>query len=351
MISTFDVFKIILGIIISVFILFIILRFTGSYTDISESSREVSTMISLKKTIEDVYTTGIETDFEVKDAEFITGYNPPYIETKVSMVSMDPVPLLLVPGTKISLHRNGYDIGWWKFYFIEAMPEANFLFVPLGEGNEKWSVTGNITGSLPSTENTKNKVKFGVGCNGSEFWFGWEGYKFIDAVMPRLIASDSEFSECNNTEYFREKGYVLVTVSDEMKEADFLVKPLTEDVGYVYIKGDEGYSSYVYKNSVDIAALLLGGQKLYEYENEKFFGELEVAIDVSLKKYALLAANENMNRRCGNEISGFVQTLNSIKEIVPKVKKQPKEDDAIQFAALMRESREKYGEIDTVGCG
>jgi hypothetical protein len=353
MISVFQVFKIILGIIISAFILFFVLRFAGSYMDIGESSRQVSIIVSFKKSIEDVYTTGVSTDFEMKDSE-ILAYKPPYVDTsKVSYVDMDPIPLLLIPGEKFSIYRNEYDTGWWKFYLIEVLPETKILFVPLGNDERVWSVMGNITKFLPSTENTKTKVKFYLGCNKTEpdeYYPIGERNRLLDMV-PKFTAFDVEMGPCGDLEYFREKGYRIITISEESTDADFLVSPIDNEIGYVYIKTGDGYEEYIYKNGLDIVALLLGGKRYYDYVNEKFLGELGVAIDVGIRETDLLTGDINLRNRCGAEFSEFRGTLDFIKEeLIPELDSM-EEENTKEFAYQMRESVEDYKSLERLGCG
>jgi hypothetical protein len=350
MISVFDVFKIILGIIISVFILFVLLRFAGSYTEIGESSRQVSVMVNMKKAIEDVYTTGISTDFETKESDLILGYRPPYIETGVSFVDMEPVPLFLVPGEKLSINRNEYDLGWWKFYLVEALPETNILFMPLESDEKTFLLIGNITSFLPSTENTQIKTKIGIGCNGSEYWFGWERYKFLDAILPTLMTTEPELEACQNTEYFKERGFRMVTVAEEGSDEDFVVRPVNDAIGYVYMKANDGYEEYLYKNGLDIVALMLGGNELYSYSNQKFFRELEVAIDIATRESGILLSDPQLSQRCGTKSSEFVYVLGLLKDLIPKVKANALEEDAIEFAYQMKESAKKYRELNALGC-
>jgi hypothetical protein len=351
MISVFDIFKIILGVIISAFILVLVFRFVGSYIQIGESGRELSVIINFKKTMDNVYTTGIAADFDFKDSKTIVGYRPPYIETHISFVDTNPVPVLLVPGEKLSVYRGEYDTGWWKFYFIEALPETSVLFVPLDESGMAWSVVGNVTKMLPSTENTKTKLRFGLGCNGTD-WFGWwEGNKFLETILPRLVTVEMGLKKCENAEYLREKGYRIVTISDNsdnLQDADFAVVPSDGGVGYVYIKNGDAYEKYIFKNGLDIVALLLGGGKLYNYTNEKFLKELEVAIDVYLKESGLLPTDPN--KRCGAVNFEFVGILNSIKDLIPTVKSGAAESDAIDFAQYMKASATKYRELESGGC-
>lgn len=350
MLNVFDVFKIILGIIIAVFILILLLRFAGSYMQLGESSRQASMMVNFRKAAENAYTTGISGDFETGDAEVMLGYRPPFIETSIAMVNMEPVPLLLLPARKLSLHRNEYDLGWWKFYFIEAMPDYSVIFVPLGDRARAMPVVGNITRFLPSSESAAAKVKFGFGCSGSEFWFGWERYRFTEAIMPRMLTDDTELATCENAEYFRSRNFTIVTVSEEMKDVDFLVQPVDDDLGYVYIRSDDGYDKYIYKNGLDVAALLLGGKEFYEYVNQKLLGEMEVAADISVNEAAILTTDAEMNRRCGTSLAEFTGILNSLKDVIPKLKASPNENDVHEFAGYVRASAAKYRELDSMGC-
>lgn len=350
MMSVFQIFKIILGIIISFFILFIVLTFAGSYSEIGESGRQVSIMVNFKKSIDDVYTTGIPTDFETKDFE-IFAYTPPYIRTEVSNVDMDPIPLLLVPGEKFSVYRNEYDLGWLKFYFIEVLPETNILFVPLGDDERVWSILGNITEFLPSTENTETKVRFYVGCNktDSEWLYPLgERNKFLDYWLPQFVFYDVEMGPCD----INEEDYEIITISeDETVDADFLVKPIDGEIGYVYIKDGEDHEEHVYKNGLDVVALFLGGERYYDYMNEKFLKELEVAINVKTRESDLLMGDTNMWNRCGTEFLDFKQTLTSIKEdVIPEMDSMD-EDDAVEFNYQIKESFRKYKELDSLGCG
>jgi hypothetical protein len=353
MISVFDVFKIILGVIISAFILFVALRFVGSYIQVGESGREASSIINFKNTMEKVYTTGISADFDFKDSKTILGYRPPYIETPIAFVDTSPIPVILVPGEKLSVHRVEYDTGWWKFYFIAVVPETGIIFVPLGQSEREWSVVGNVSSMLPSTENTNTKLRFGLGCNGTD-WFGlWEGNKFLKTILPGLAASDIILNRCENTEYFREKNFRIITISDNTENAenaDFTVSPVEGDVGYVYVRNGEEYEKYMYKNGLDIVALMLGGEKLYNYTNGKFLKELEVAIDVSSDEYSLLPTDEILNSRCQSAGMEFLGTLSSIKNLIPKLKSGASESDLIEFARYMRISSAKYKELESRGC-
>ncbi len=345
-----QIFKIIFGIILSAFILMVILRFSLSYTEIGESSKEVEILVGLKKTIEDVYTTGISTDFEVRDLEeAISFYSPPNIETPVTSINLDPVPTFLVPGETISIHRSEYDTGWWKFYFVHALPETKVVFVPLGRSEVVWNTVGNITKYFPSTENTNVKVLFGIGCNdtgGEPFFFfsKWERDYFMRTVLPWLYTNEYEFTLCG-----KRKGYRMITVSETPIGSDFQVVPIDNEMGYVYINTTEqGWQWHLYKNPIDIVALFFGGKKMYDYTNEKFLKELSIASDLASRESSLLRS-KSTNPYCDSVYQKFVQVLGSLRNKIDNGD-YTNEDDMRELTRKIKESIEAYRLLEEMGC-
>jgi hypothetical protein len=348
--SVMQIFKIIFGVILSAFILMIILRFSSSYTEIGESSKEVEILIGLKKTIQDVYTTGISTDFEVRDLEeAISFYSPPNIETPVTSVNLDPVPTFLVPGESVSVHRNEYDLGWFKFYYIHALPETKIIFVPLGKSEVVWNTVGNITKHFPSTENTKTKVLFGIGCNDTGgqpifFFSKWERDYFIRTVLPWLYTNEYEFVPCGKRE-----GYRMITVTETPIDADFQVVPIDNEMGYVHVNNTMvGQKTYLYKNPIDIVALFFGGEKMYDYTNEKFLKELSIASDLASRESSLLRS-KSTNPYCDTLYQKFIQVLGSLRNRIDNGD-YTNEDDMREFSKKIKESVEAYKQLEEMGC-
>jgi len=347
-ISVLQLFKIIFGVIISAFVLIIILNFALSYTNVGESSRDVEVLISLKKAIDDVYVTGIPTDFDINLEDVVGFYRPPNLVTSVSAVSLDPIPAFFVPGKEISIHRNEYDIGWWKFQFIEAVPEMKIIFVPLGTKEVVWKTAENITKYFPSTENTKTKVLFGVGCNDTGgknvfFFLNWERDYLIKTVLPWLHEEGYEFDPCG-----RKEGYRMLTITETPVDADFQVVPIDGEMGYVYMNDTQhGQGTYLYKTPLDIIALFFGGEDMYEYENGKFLNDLSIASDLASREASLLRGK--MNPSCDTPYSRFVQVLGHLKNIADNGDYR-NEDDMRELNRNIRNSVEIYKEMEEMGC-
>ena len=353
MISVMQIFKIILGIVLSAFILMIILRFSISYGEIGESGKEVEILMGLKKTIEDIYTTGISTDFNMYSQDLVDHYSPPNLITSVTNVNLDPVPTLFVPGERISIHRGEYNIGWWRFHFVYALPETKIIFAPLDTVESRseavWNTVGNITRYFPSTENTDTKVKFGVGCNDTGdkqtyFFLNWERDYFIRTVLTYLLIEGYEFVPCK-----RIGNYRIIAISETPIDADFQVVPINNEIGYVYVKDTlETPKDYLYKNPLDIISLLLGGEKLYDYTNMKFLNELSIASSLASKETSLLRTKSN-RPECDPVYSRFIQILGSLKSKIEEGDYK-NEDDMIELNLKIRQSSETYEELEEMGC-
>lgn len=351
MISAFQVFKIILGIVISAFILMFVINFVGSYMGVGETTRKVSLLLNFKKSVQDVYTTSVATDFDMGESEILR-YVAPNIQTGVSSMDVEPIPLIMVPGKELLVSRNEYDIGWWKFYFVQSMPKTRVMFVPLADKEESISMMGNITSFFPPDRNVETRNEFGVGCSEGEFWVGINRKDFLDSAIPSLMASDFVFSVCGEElhERLKGEGYRIVVISHSITGDDFIVEPPQEGIGHVHVKGEDGeYGEYVYKNPMDIVSLLLGGERTYSYMNGKFMDELEAGTGTASREMGLLMGVGNIKNRCGEDIEKFRITLKEISDLIPKLG-EGKEKEFIEFTGLLVQSGDEYAELRRMGC-
>jgi hypothetical protein len=349
MISIFQIFKIIIGVVISVFILTVLLRFSGSYMEIGESGKQVDILIDLKKTIEDVYTTGIPSDYEMQNFEkTIILYSPPTIITSISPLNLDPVPTLFVPGEIISVHRGEYDLGWWKFYFIEALPEMKIIFSPLNNSDVVWNTIGAIVEYFPSTENVNTKVRFGSCCNKTSYFFllDWERENFL-YILPILPKELSESYGCEFTVCQLPEDYTRVAISEDFVETNVtLIVPIDNHTGFVYLNTSNSSEKYFYKNPMDIVSLILGGRKFYDYMNKKFLKELGIASDLKRREVELLIPK--VGSTCGILYSELSDSLLSIKLLTGKDYNHQVE--MIKLNERIGESFERYNLLESEGC-
>jgi hypothetical protein len=154
MISLYQLFKIIFGLVISGFTLFVILNFTGVYIGIQEDSQRAAILKNFIKTAGDVYISGNPAGFDdFSRQDFTLSFDISEPEGIVSQAGKTPVffPLFLSPGKRLFIYRNELDLGWWKFRFIEAMPRTRIFFNPRSASPEAWELVRSIVLVLPDS--------------------------------------------------------------------------------------------------------------------------------------------------------------------------------------------------------
>ncbi len=348
MISVFQLFKIIFGIVFSAFVLITIMRFSLSYTDIGESSQQVAVLIGFRKVINDVYTTGIPGDYMINDVnEVIMRYRPPDIISAIAPISIDPMTVLMVPGEDMGVYRNEYDLGWYSFYYMEVLPRMNVLINPLNGSDIVWDTAKNIVSAFPSTENIENKVKFGFGCRGTYPFIDdkWERERFEGSILPwaELSGEYDNLSVCPDIDYFDGR----ITISPEFVMVDgILIVPMDSDTGYIYPDTSDPMLKYFYKNPIDVVSFFLGGDEFYNYTNKKLMNELEFTANLKINEINIL--RPNMGTDCSGLYQEFAATMNAIKILAG----QDYTDQAsmLSLNEMLKESVIKYKEIGDEGC-
>ena len=92
MIQVFQVFKLVMGIMISVFVLYFLVNYAGSYATVQEEMRLGKIMQNFDKGVRDVYTTGNPASYDgfakAKDEISFDVAKPPGIVTKLGKQSL-----------------------------------------------------------------------------------------------------------------------------------------------------------------------------------------------------------------------------------------------------------------------
>lgn len=288
MITIYQLFKIIFGLIASVFILFFLVHYTGIYITTQEDVMRVLIIQNFRKAVQDVYFTGNPINFsDFRRLDFTLHFDgqaePPVMKSDVGE-TVFLTPMFFSPSDNIFIDRNHLDYGWFKFYFVEALPEISLIFNPLDTGlwqDTDWELMENITALFPSTTGRAPKARFGF-CDGDTLSDTWERYDFLDspsAVLKQPHAATT-FSLCNASMSWNQR---LVTISQSCSY-NFITQGICIQpsdiygIGFAYINGSD--SSYMYRDSLDLAAMIIGGdgkdiygistlgESAYEYKNK-----------------------------------------------------------------------------------
>ncbi len=311
MISIYQLFKIIFGLVASGFILYFLIHYTGIYITMQEDVMRVLIIQNFRKATQDVYFTGNPINFSDFGRLDFTLYfdgqaEPPVMRSEVGeMVFL--TPMFFSPSDEVFIDRNHLDHGWFKFYFVEALPEFFIIFNPLDTGlwqDTDWDLMKNITALFPSTIGRTPKVRFGFCGYPDEDNLSdtWERYDFLDspsAVLKQSHAATT-FSRCNASMSWNQR---LVTISqsclpDFITQGICIQPPDIYGIGFAYINGSD--SSYMYKDSLDLVAMIIGGderdiygistlgENLYEYKNKIWRERVRLASMITGRRAQLI---------------------------------------------------------------
>jgi len=285
---TYETFKIILGLLASVFILSFFIYYAGVYSQIEGDIQESTTVKNFIKTVEDVYISGNPIgfyDFSKISTELF--YNPsgPAAEFGFGISGMPltvPVFLATGAGKEFYIHRGSVDYGWWKFYYILALPELDIIFnIQENDDNAK-TVVDDMVQLFPSTVYAQPKIRFGF-CDGFTISNMFDQYEFLG-----MAGSLGRTAGCSA---FLNEKQRIVAVSNRCNQnfsgAGICVSPIDRKTGYVFADNE----TYIYKDPLDLVVLLLGsGQRniygkmsalIFEYKNKVFLKELIFASRVA----------------------------------------------------------------------
>ncbi len=123
--SVFEVFKIVLGIIIGTFFLYFMLQFSNIYSTTEIKSAEIQEYKNLKKLVEDTYIYGIQSEIGLRKLPSFA--SPPFISEGAG-VSVNPsIMFFFKPGERLVVYKNFFDYRFCETVFTAALPEPAIL--------------------------------------------------------------------------------------------------------------------------------------------------------------------------------------------------------------------------------
>jgi hypothetical protein len=318
MISVFQIFKMVFGVIASIAVLYFLITYAGSY---GESQKDVQRSLILKnfrQLAEDVYMTSNPHDFDF--SKFGTSLR---YDTKASVPTFrfnnnelqTTMPLFFRYGDAISVTQGRIDYGWWRFNYVMAAPQLTVVFNPVGRTDEIFDAMRNITEALPDTVATDTNFLYTM-CgydSGTDTACSvclldtFEKYDFRSVLNPNFYRSDPAL--CTRPAAYNQ---VLVTVSPgcaASSTADICVNP---SGGVFYMRGSAG--PHPYMDGLDIAAAVIGGtsddgihgiegENLYTYKQGAFREQMKMASDIGTIRATLM-----YNKLSGLLLSGRIES-------------------------------------------
>lgn len=159
MLNVFDIFKMLIGIVIFVVLITLFLRFAGGYTDISQTGREYDTINAFDALLRSTYTSGNPGEFQgfgKIEVTFAPPLEPRHADSARIMFpsgqKMLSVPAFVMTGEgKMTASRTCDDYGWFSFCYVISMPAGDtVLFSPVAGSTQERDIIRGVVESLPS---------------------------------------------------------------------------------------------------------------------------------------------------------------------------------------------------------
>ncbi|MBI4020316.1 MAG: hypothetical protein HY367_03205 [Candidatus Aenigmarchaeota archaeon] len=313
--TVYEIFKMIFGLVASVFILYFLITYAGGYAGTQLSAQRISITRDFLTASENVYLSGVPFIFDGfgrQDFEYSLDASgtQPQIEFGSGQLPVR-VPLFFSPGKELYIERKELDLGWWKFGFAMATPEMDIIFNV--QDPEGMDAAVGIASLFP--ESQEPEISFTL-CDGAELEGPYGQFDFAGSRSP-VIRNIRPALPCSAS---LQKGSILVTISSSCSssmQAGICIRPSD---GTAFISGSQ--KEYIYKDSLDLAALVLGGDRkdlfgnyiaetLYTYKNRVVGSELRLASVVLEGKARLL---EGRDADC--DYSRLVSSLRELRAIV-----------------------------------
>lgn len=369
MISTYRLFQIIFGIIVSAFVLYFLIQYAVSYQAIEQDSQKLTIMRNVKETTSRVYSTGNPINYKHGTRYDLSScrvklINPLSIETPSIRCDFGSIsifiPTLLYMGNNVFISRKTLDYGWWETHFIEVVPETHFIFNPLENTDDVWGLMENITKYLPDTSlGFEPRITFGF-CDGSDVLEDLcgglcEAQDFLNVLkQPHSTTTFALCSGVPDGSYSR-----LITISSAcspyLPNSGICISPPgSEGVGSVYIKGHTG--EFIYKDPADLVALIIGGteedpfgvpygKELYEYKNQVFGTMLLNAVEIMSQRSILIAGD--LPSECQPLLSDFAHNLDSLNTLIMEYNDRA---SMINMNSKLELLSSQYQNLVNIGC-
>ena len=330
--NAFQVFKIILGIVASLFILYILVNYAGSFSNTQTDVQRMMISNNFKKATDDVYFSGnpaVFDDFGRLDFDlmFNGAEDPAKLRSSAGEITLR-TPIIFTEGEILNIEKPhpGLDFGWWRFGFVHALPELTLIFSSGDASIGARDLIKSIAGLLPDTTGRSPKIRFGF-CDGSDIIMPCSGSFCERAYFYAAVNSQQmPMAKCSVTPL---PGQRMIRVSSGCSAGSEVsgacIWPNAGDyfIGKAYINGS--LLSYPYMSPLDLLSLIVAGdgenmygiksQTLYDYQNREFRQQLALMCKSHIKRTTLLLTTlpiSDEKESCMPYYQNFKTSLESI---------------------------------------
>jgi hypothetical protein len=299
MISTYRLFQIIMGIILSGFIFYMLLGFAGDYAMLGEGGIRQKTLDVFLEDADTVYLSGNPVSFTQFSGDDYSSCHPRattppvmhcFIDGKAVTTRQLMIPIFMRLGDEVLIYRGSLNLGWTSLDYVEALSGFTVVFNPRDSDEDTWRIVRGVAAALPDTTDYTPKVFFDF-CDGNDLLIrnamgaSYERRDFLGIIGTTRDA----YSGCTAP---LSQNQILVTISQSCTQSStysgICIKP-SSGAGEAYMAGSN--ETYVYKDSLDLAALIIGGtrktlsgkpmgEETWRFKNEFMLASIRTLADV-----------------------------------------------------------------------
>ena len=288
MADTYEMFKLIMGIIASIFILAVLLNYATSYAKVQRETQRMMLLKNMDKAIADVYQTGngLEFDFSRQPMDIaVTGEGLVAFGELDNLLKLPTrVPVLFQHGDRLQIERSTLDYGFWQFRYVTALPALTILFTIDSPAAMTRALAA--TKAFPETVPQKPSLVFGF-CNGNTI------------VRPCANGFCNREDFIATLDILKRGGLVPMAACTAPLETTTRLATFSSvcGAGGVCFRPDTttfnakaGGKDFFVKDGVDMIALILGGMgtSVFGGEAEALFTQKNTAFAAELRPLALL---------------------------------------------------------------
>jgi hypothetical protein len=355
MISVFQIFRVLMGLIIFIFVLFFFLRISEMYTTTQLLGSKLEAISTFDYVAMITYTSGNPAIFPgFEDFETLV-YEPPKIKSEAGQKTLS-VPVFFIPGEgEISLDRRCLDFGWFRWCIVFALPDSSkILFTPLENTPATRELIRDVVSNLPGS------LEFGF-CNGGDARSAGR-VEFL-GYLDSETGVTYEPCRVGFPEHYR-----LVTVSASTGfpgnfTGNHIIITPGERLAYVG-NSTEDLEPRPYEDGLDLAVFITGGHKALDYKNAVLSLELAAGTRIMKERSILLSQRFKENnvqpclecstpfpKACGwtdymgqeyesDVYKDFISSIDDLLEAIPGRNYKGELDDTVL----------KYEELKNQGC-
>jgi hypothetical protein len=291
MISVFQIFRVLMGVIIFIFVLAFFLRISDMYTSVQIMGSRLETVNTFDHTAMLVYTSGNPSTFPGFDGFETLVYEAPKIKHDAGQRTLS-VPVFFAAGEgEVLLERRCLDFGWYRWCMVLAFPKATrILFTPLDNSQQARDLIEQVVENMPAS------LLFGY-CSGKDARAAAR-----DDFLAYLSGSAGvAYQECNVSlpEHYRLVTITSSAPSRSQKNSTGSRIFINPGAGEVYETGTaNGSRTRPFDGWLDIAVLLTGGIKALDYKEAVFRLDLGAATEIMHQRSILVAQmTKEINRQ------------------------------------------------------